>query len=451
MLKFLYLALAVSFYCSKSYCSDTTIAPASHRYSSGTVFRRLFLGNNYRKLWSQPVKMPVFDATNAMGGLRVIKLGGGSQTRSLHLEDRQGSEWVLRTIDKDVEKVLLPILRKTVIKDIVQDMISAAHPYAPLVVQELGKQTGVITPQAHLFYVPDDPALGRYRHLFAGRICFLMQRTPITRFEPLEANELERKLLNGYQHQVMQDQVLKARILDMVVADWDRHKKQWRWIRNDSANVHYYQPVAVDPDLACFVSDGLLAKVVGFLAMPQLEGFKKGTNDFKDLNHKSWQFDRRFLSSLSAADWKKTIENFQDDLSDEAISNAVRKLPPEIYKINGQRMEAILRARRDGLMSGCMKYYRHLSKHVYIFLSATNDDIEIIPSRDSVSIRIYSRIEGKAKSLVYNRKIFAHETKQITFVSPDERYLLDNGLIKGIDIDIQSVKFSSEMYQDFIK
>ena len=44
-----------------------------------------------------PVRMPVFDIQKLQGGLKVIELGGGQQTKSLRLQDKQGVDWVATT------------------------------------------------------------------------------------------------------------------------------------------------------------------------------------------------------------------------------------------------------------------------------------------------------------------------------------------------------------------
>lgn len=127
------------------------------------------MGSNYRKEWSEPVKMAVFNLTAK--GMTITELGGGQQTKSLRLTDKNKKEWVLRTVDKTVDKALVG-LQKVFAKPLVQDMISAAYPYAPLAVGYMAKATGIIAPNPVLYYVPDDPALGKYREIFAGKVCF---------------------------------------------------------------------------------------------------------------------------------------------------------------------------------------------------------------------------------------------------------------------------------------
>lgn len=138
--------------------NDSILVPASRQYQKPGILRRIFIGGNYRKEWGTPVTMAIFRLKEM--GMTVKELGGGQQTKSLRLTDPQGKEWVLRTVDKDVEKALPPKLRNTLAEAVVQDLISAAYPYAPLVVARLSQAVAVAAPAPRLFYVPDDAAFG---------------------------------------------------------------------------------------------------------------------------------------------------------------------------------------------------------------------------------------------------------------------------------------------------
>ena len=97
--------LAGLFYVPVS-AQDSVIVAASNKYINCSPVRLLFVGKNYRREWSTPVKMPVFHLKSEMGGFTIKELGGGQQTKSLRLLDKNGQEWVLRTTDKDVAGAL---------------------------------------------------------------------------------------------------------------------------------------------------------------------------------------------------------------------------------------------------------------------------------------------------------------------------------------------------------
>ena len=159
---------------------DSVLAPASLLYKKPSGFKRFMLGENYRKEWSTPVMLKEFNIKKEKGGFTIEGRGGGKQTKSLALKDKDGNEWALRTIDKDPTLAMPSNFRNSVARDFVQDMISAAHPYAPLVA-ELAKAEKVRQATPEFFYVPDDPAFGYYRELFANKVCMLERKEPVPR------------------------------------------------------------------------------------------------------------------------------------------------------------------------------------------------------------------------------------------------------------------------------
>ena len=124
---------------------DSMIWKSSEKYDDPSIFKRILLGNNYRKEWETAVKLPVFNLK--VFGLTITELGGGNQTKSLSFDDKQGREWVLRTIDKTAKGALPPKLRNTLAERVVQHMISAAHPYAPVTLPPMAKALGIIAPE----------------------------------------------------------------------------------------------------------------------------------------------------------------------------------------------------------------------------------------------------------------------------------------------------------------
>src|SRR5690349_24779403 len=100
------LFLVLSLWALHSYAQDSVIISASNKYQHPSFVKRILIGKNYRDVWSTPVKMKMLDITTEKGGLKPTELGGGFQTKSLRLKEKNGREWVLRTVDKDVEKAV---------------------------------------------------------------------------------------------------------------------------------------------------------------------------------------------------------------------------------------------------------------------------------------------------------------------------------------------------------
>ena len=403
--------------------NDTVVVAASHKYSRLTPIKWFFLGRNYRKEWSVPVAMPVFHLTSTKGGFTIEKLGGGQQTRSLHLVNKNGSEWVLRSVDKTVsDEALPPTFRNQFVKSIVQDQISAAYPYAQLTIYDLSFALGIPTATTELYYIPDDPALGQYRPVFAHSVCFLSPKGLETKGSVADSAEkiplidtdtVKAKLEADSRNRVLQEKVLKVRLLDMLIADWDRHKKQWEWAKQDSAKMYYYYPIPEDRDQAYFLSKGVLTAVIRVLGMPHLIGFKQHPKKLHKLNNKAHFFDRYYMNELDRDDWVRIIKEFQSQLTNDVIHTAILKLPPEVYEISGKEIEEKLLTRRDELMEHAMEYYEFLNEEVTLTSSASPEKFTILQTNDSAIVKV-TRVEDNTE--LYYRVLYP-ETKVLNVVN----------------------------------
>lgn len=416
---------------------DTVTAPASLKYKDPSLFKRFFLGRNYREVWQTPVTFPVFRIKQS--GLTIEELGGGQQTKSLQLVDKQGREWALRTVDKDVEKALPKFLRHTLAQRVTQDMVSAAHPYAPLTIPTLAKAIGVVVPEPTFYFVPDDPALEPHRKLFANTICMLEQKEPTPdRSKTENTEDLLEDLLEQNEHLVIQQAVLRARLLDMLVADWDRHADQWRWGKRDSSGMEYFYAIPRDRDQAFFYSQGLLVKIARFVALRHLVGFQDDLDKLKSLNFKSWQFDRVFLNELDRREWETIIKSVQASLTDDVIHKAVAKMPTPAYRISGPLLESKLKSRRNELLKAGLEYYGFLSRYATVNGTNETEYFHVSGSGDALRVQVYDQQDGAQGRKIYERIFMPSETRQITLqgYGGDDQFLVDETTRSSIRLEI---------------
>ena len=115
---------------------DTVVATPAGRYDKGW-FHELMLSSGHREVWSTPVRVEVLDLDRFAGGLRVVELGGGQQTRSLRLEGADGVNYAFRSIDKDVSRGIDPTLRRSIAARVLQDQIGSLLPTSALIVAPL--------------------------------------------------------------------------------------------------------------------------------------------------------------------------------------------------------------------------------------------------------------------------------------------------------------------------
>ncbi|MGS4768140.1 hypothetical protein ACLGJF_19435, partial [Acinetobacter baumannii] len=82
-----------------------------------------------------------------------------------------------------------------------------------------------------------------------------------------------------------QPSVLRARLLDNFVMDFDRHEDQWRWATRDTGKGKLYYAIPRDHDQVFFVSQGIIPR---FAAkpwfVPELQGFKPKARNIKTFN-----------------------------------------------------------------------------------------------------------------------------------------------------------------------
>ncbi|MEM7551302.1 MAG: BamA/TamA family outer membrane protein [Bacteroidota bacterium] len=410
------------------------------------------LGNNYRTEWGLEIKnVPYFDLGTEKGGLEIIKKGGGLQTRSLRLEAQDGRQYGLRSIEKFAEKAVPAALRGTIAGKVVSDQVSASHPYGAFVVPKLAEAAGVYHTNPKLVYLPDDPRLGKYQKDFGDGV-YLCEERPAGKAwkdfddfgnpdEIVSTFEVLEKIKKNDKHQIDEDQVLRSRLFDIWLGDWDRHDDQWRWAKYKlDDDVKLYRPIPRDRDQAFFWSDGTLIKLFSRKwGIPKFQGFHDEIRDVSGLEFNARYFDRTFLVQKDLDDWVKMAKEIQQALTDEVIEDALNDWPEEIYKVNGKVIERKLKKRREDLVKYAQEFYLFLSKRVDILGSKKAELFEVNRLNDEeTELKVYRIKEksGEVKFQFYERVFKRSETKEIRLYGfgDDDRFVLNGDVKKGIRI-----------------
>lgn len=403
---------------------ETVLVKASGKYAANPWHQRM-LGENYRAEWGQTIRVPVFDIGTEKGGLEPIRMGGGMQTVSLRLRDADGREYTLRSVEKYPEAAVPEPLRKTFAQDLVEDQISAAHPYAALVIPPMAASVGVYHTNPKLVFVPDDPRLGVYRKTFANMLALFEERPDEDwSHEPSFGNSaniigterLLEKLQEDNDNSVDEKQVVKSRLFDLVIGDWDRHDDQWRWAEFEEDKQATYQPIPRDRDQAFFVNEGILPRFWSRKwAMPKFEGFDETIDWAPGLAFNARYFDRSFLTGLDQDDWIQAVREIQQGLTDSVIVSAVQLWPPEIYALHGEEVIRKLKARRDNLMEPALELYRFLAREVDVVGSDKHEAFDVVRQPDgNVLVDVYKiGKEGYRRDHLYHRTFKPTETREI--------------------------------------
>jgi hypothetical protein len=392
-----------------------TIAVAPEYDKVGKIHRFLF-GENYRKLWAVPVKMKVFHLQNEKGGLTILQQGGGMQTRSLRLRDKEGHEWVLRSLQKYPERALPPNLRATVAKDILQDQISTSNPFAALTVPLLAGALDIPHSNPEIVYLPDDPALGKYSKDYANGVFLFEEREPLESEDTDNTKKVQKELRDDNDVKVDQKKVLRARLLDMLLGDWDRHDDQWRWDKDKQKKETVYTPIPRDRDQVYYKTSGVFPWIISHQWLKsKFQPYSPSIRDVNGWNFNARYFDRFFLNQLGESDWQEEIKYVQEHLTDGLVSKAMRKMPEDIYNLSGKDIEADFIARRDNLQKLAMEYYEFLSIYVEIPASDKTEKFEIKQQTDGfLDVTIYKIKKDSARNdVIYKRTFKPGVTKEV--------------------------------------
>ena len=336
---------------------------------------RWLLGDHYRREWITPVKVPVVRLDTLFGGVTAKKEGGGMQTRSLQLEvDSTDKEYVIRSIEKYPERALPPEFAGTLAAEFLKDQISSAHPFAPPVVAALAEAAGIYHTNPRMVYIPRSERLKEFDSLYGNQFYMLEERARGNWQEaPTFGHSTNiistEKFLEGLKEspaaKVDEAAFLRARLLDLLVGDWDRHEDQWNWaeVKEDTGTV--FRPIPKDRDQAFANLDGVLPWIGR-----RKWAFRKGQHfdyaipDIKGLMWQGRNLDRLLLTGLEWADWEREVGDLQSRWSDAVLEDAVRKLPPELYPISGPIMREKMISRRNDLLRHARDYYEALAKEV---------------------------------------------------------------------------------------
>ncbi|MBD0294232.1 MAG: BamA/TamA family outer membrane protein, partial [Flavisolibacter sp.] len=410
--------------------NDTLLA--ANPKLEGNFIRNLFMGKNYRQEWVQQIRVPVLDLGTEMGGLTPTRKGGGKQTKSLRLDNKDGKEWILRSIEKFPEAAMPADLRRTVARDLVEQGVSASYPYASLSVGPIAKAAGVPYIRRKLLYIPDDPRLTRFRSDFANTMAILEEREPANVKKTQNTDDLALLLAKDNDDHVDQKAVLKARLMDNFIMDFDRHEDQWRWATYDTGKGKMYYAIPRDHDQAFFVNQGILPYLASKpWLLPSIQGFRPRARNINTFNYAARNFDRFFLNGLSKEDWRRQVDTFLTQMTDDVLATSLSRQPKEIQQYHSQFVINTLKKRREYFMSDMMKYYDFLSKKVDVVGTNQREQFTITKNDDG-SVQVVENKIDKSENIsskIYDRTFDPAVTQEIHIygLGDNDRYIIRGG------------------------
>ena len=334
---------------------------ATNQYSSNAL-KSFMQGENYRNVWEVPILAEVF----YLDSFEIMKEGGGNQTQSLKIRNPKGALYSLRSINKDPAPLIPGAAKILKLENIIVDGISAQHPYGAVLAASLADAAGILHTHPRIVYVPVQDHLGEFAEKFGNRL-YLLEYETEGKFnwtghdnvaEIVETDDLqELKLKLGDRLKVDIRQLVKARLFDLLIGDWDRHSKQWGWALQEKGNQIKAIPVPGDRDNAFFRIDGVIPTIItNKLVQPMVRPFEK---DIDHLPGFVYPFDNYFLKDVPEKIFIEEAHALQESLTDAKMEAALKQWPKELQELNGKEILEKLKHRRNDL-PGYAKEFRKL-------------------------------------------------------------------------------------------
>lgn len=404
---------------------NTTVVIPGKKYSKSSL-HQFFWGKHYRKEWATAIRVPNFFLDTAQGGLVPDKPSGSRQSMGLRLKRKDGREYVLRSIDKDFGNGLPEIFRGTFIADIAKDQASIGYPFAAITITPMIAATGIYHTNPKIVFVPKQNVLGEYNEKYGDQLYLFEERPDDDQHDVISfgnskkvigSEKLYEKLFEDNDNSIDQKAFAKARLFDMFIGDWGRHADQWRWASFKEDKKTVYKPIPRDRDQAYTTFDGFFPYIATNIAgAVHLESFGGNIKNIFFFNKPGRELDRQFTNQLTEKEWRSVASELQSALTDSVIENAIKQLPPALYALNGKKITAHLKSRRDHLQDFAHRYYKYLARKIAVFGTSDKEYFEINRiSANETGIKVFKiKKDGSiAKSPHYSRIIYKNETKDI--------------------------------------
>lgn len=362
--------------------TESVTVVAGEKYAAGDL-HEFFFGDGYRDLWTTPIEVPVLDMDIVAGGLEAEFRVGGLQTLGLAISGADGRSYTFRGVDKDPTEILPPELLGTPFEDIVQDQISASFPGAALVANPIARAAGIPQTAARLVVLPDSPRLGEFREEFAGTLgTFYEYPQPGEDGQPgtfgmveiADGREMFDRITAGWDARIDARAYLRARLVDLLVGDWDRHVSQWRFARFPDREL--WLAIPEDRDQAFSRYEGLIIEIARDRE-PKFDVFGPEYTPLEGLTWNARTVDRRLLAGLERDAYLEIAGELREALTDEALADAANRMPEPYRRLRGEELLRSLRARRDGLVAEAVRFYEFLARDADVRLSNSAEIVSV--------------------------------------------------------------------------
>ncbi len=388
---------------------------------------RALWGPLNRQLYYDTIAAPVFDLAEQPHNLRVIRKGGGNQTNSLRLENDLGHQYVLRSVRKYGSRVLGGVFKGTFIVELLEDVFTYGHPFGAFVLPPLAEAADIYHTNPRLVYVPKQPGLGQYNRGFGNELYLFEERPDDDRSDVrsfgnskniVSTDDVMEELEDSYENVIDTAFMMRSRLFDVMVGDWDRHQDNWRWagFPNDTMKGGtLWRPIPRDRDHVFADFSGFMVSVLN-KTVPRLRQFQTYE---KEIDWIKWYgefpkyFDRRFIGPVQWKIWEEQARYLQENVSDEVIEESIRLMPESAFEYSGEEIIEIMKYRRDHLVEMVREYYELLAKNIDIIGTNDSDYFRVERLNDNETRITHWVLKDDEKHLRYARTFYTDETDEV--------------------------------------
>jgi len=424
--------------------SEETKILDDHKDYNKSGFYKFLWGKRYRQYFGQQVEAPVVYLDTLYGGLSVVKEGGGHQSFSLRLEDANGKQYAMRSLRKSALKFLkfkLPGIsyntqdyQDTWAEKAISDFFTTAHPFMQLVIDPLAESVEINHSDTDLFYVPKQDSLKEFNESYGDELYYIERRPSeeqanykgyrrtidqtsgeVTDYE--STTDMLEKIKSDESYSVDERALIRARIFDMLIGDWDRHQDQWRWIEYESPDGEKeFMPVPRDRDNAFPRFDGKVIPVVNWFVpnTRNWETYDEDVDNVKWLNLSGNRLDRTILTSYGPEVWAEEAKAIQEGMTSEVIEKAFTRLPLSVQDQTSEFIKKSLKTRLQTLPETAIAYAKYLNKIVAV-TGTEKDDIFTMTRMENGDTKVEVRriFSDEKNELMYARTFNDSLTKEL--------------------------------------
>ncbi len=416
--------------------SKTTSIYKNNNHSN-SKFYTSFIGKHYRTYYYKDYSFPVVNLDTLFGGLKPVKLGGGNQSVSLRLEDKNGKEYVMRRMSKSAsqfiqinlfpEEYLKPNLENTISEKFLKDFYTTAYPFAPIIVSKLSENVGVYYAKPKIYYVPKQNALQQFSDELGDDLFLIEERmtkeSKANHFfgnsdDIISTDEVIENISKDEKYKINTNQYIKTRLFDMWLGDWDRHGDQFRWATYKvNENEVIYEPIPRDRDQAFSNFDGIFTRTVTALipALRKFQTFENNISNIKTFNSNAIFNDLLLTNQTTLEQWINQAEELENKINNDTINKIFENLPYEISDMTTNEIKVKLINRKKHIKEWANDFYNFLNKNVIITGTNKKDFFEINRKENGFTEIKISRIKSSkiTNDIVYEKTFDPKITKEI--------------------------------------